>query len=355
MPEFEEYVEEIKDLWDSRWLSNRGAKHKRLETELASIFDSKNVALFANGHVALEVAIDAFNFPKGGEVITTPFTHCSTTHSIFRNDLVPVFCDIDEHDFTIDAGQIEKYITDKTVAIIPTHVYGNICAVEEIEQIAKKHGLKVIYDAAHAIGVKYKGQSIARFGDASMYSMHATKVLNAIEGGVTIFNDDEIFGKIDHMTNFGYVNPENVEYISTNARMNEFEAAMALCNLRHLDSEIAKRKDVFNQYSERLSHIDGIQILGAQDDVVPNYSYFPIFLEGYGKSRDEVQEQLQKENILARKYFYPIIPEMNAYKAKYPNNNTPIAKRKSEAVLSLPMYSDLRPEEVDLICDIIIS
>ena len=355
MPPFEEYVEEIRGLWNSRWLSNRGAIHKKLEAELSKKLDVSNVALFANGHVALEVAIDAFDLSKGGEVITTPYTHCSTTHSIVRNNLIPVFCDVNEQDLTIDAEQIEKYITEKTVAIVPTHVYGNICDVKRIEAVAKKYNLKVIYDAAHAFAVTYNGRGVANYGDASMFSCHATKVYQTIEGGITVFNDDAAFKKIDNLINFGFVGPESVDYISTNARMNEFEAAMGVCNLRYFDEEVAKRKIVSDKYTELLSGVKGIKLLQMQKGVSQNYSYFIAFFDGYKKDRNEVQYQLQQQNIFARKYFYPIITELNCYKDAYSNHNMPIAKRAAETVLSLPLYADLSIENVERICKIILE
>lgn len=355
MPPFEEYVEEIKQLWQSRWLSNRGAIHKNLEFELSKLLDAKNIALFANGHVALEVAIDAYNFEKGSEVITTPYTHCSTTHSIVRNGLVPVFCDVNEADLTINADILENFITEKTVAIVPTHVYGLICNVEKIDEIAKKHNLKVIYDAAHAFGINYKGKGIANFGNASMFSTHATKVFQTIEGGITVFNDNEIYKKIDNLTNFGFVGPESVDYISTNARMNEFEAAMGVCNLRHHADEIAKRKNVYEKYTEMLSGVKGIRLLEKQKGVTQNYSYFIAFFDSYKKNRNEIQEDLQKHNIFARKYFYPIIPDLNCYKDHYADIQTPLAKRAAENVLSLPLYADLAINDVERICKIILE
>lgn len=355
MPPFEEYVEEIKQLWESRWLSNRGSIHKNFEVELSKKLDAKNIALFANGHVALEVTIDAYCFKKGSEVITTPYTHCSTTHSIVRNGLTPVFCDVNENDFTINADLIEKHITENTVAIVATHVYGLICDVEKIETIAKKHSLKVIYDAAHAFGITYKGKGIANYGDASMFSTHATKVFQTIEGGITVFNDDNIFRKIDNLTNFGFVGPESVDYISTNARMNEFEAAMGVCNLRYFDEEVEKRKKVADKYIEILSGVKGIKLLQPQKDTSQNYSYFVAFFDGYKKNRDEVQHQLQEHQIFARKYFYPIVPDLNCYKDIYPDNNTPVAKHAAETVLSLPMYADLSLDNVERICKIILG
>lgn len=353
MPPFEEYINEIKKLWDNRWLSNRGTIHKQLESELSNLLGVKNVSLFANGHVALEVAINAYAFENGSEVITTPYTHCSTTHSIVRNNLKPVFCDINESDLTINPDLIEELITEQTVAIVATHVYGLICDVEKIEKIAHKHNLKVIYDAAHAFNVKYKGLGIANYGNASMFSTHATKVFQTIEGGITVFNDENIFAIIDNLTNFGFVGPEKVEFISTNARMNEFEAAMGICNLRHFETENAKRKLVNDKYIEKLSNIKGIRLLQPQNNVTQNYSYFIAFFDGYRKTRNQVESELKAENIFARKYFYPIIPELGCYQSMYPNNNTPIAKRAADTVLSLPMYADLSIEDVERICRII--
>lgn len=355
MPTYEEYCEEIKELWDSRWLSNAGAKHKQFEAELQEYLGVPYLTLFANGHVGLEVAIDAFDLK--GEVITTPYTHCSTTHSIVRNGLTPVFCDVNDRDFTIDADQIEKYITDKTCAIVATHVYGYVCDVEKIEAIAKKYNLKVIYDAAHAFGVTVNGKGVATFGDASMFSCHATKVFHTIEGGITAFKDKEILDKTNKLINFGFVSHEEVDYVSTNARMNEFEAAMGICNLKHIDGEIAKRQKAARRYEERLGGVAGIKLIPAQEGVTQNYSYFPVFFDGYKYDRNEVQALLAKENVFARKYFYPLTSELACYKADFGASveNTPIAKYAAEHVLTLPMYADLTVEDVDIICDIILK
>lgn len=352
MPSFEEYVDEIRDLWESRWLSNRGVKHKRFEKELEIYLDTKNVALFANGHVALEVAIDAFDLE--GEVITTPYTHCSTTHAIVRNGLTPVFVDIKDDNYTINPELIEEKITEKTCAIVATHVYGFVCDTAAIEKIAQKYNLKVIYDAAHAFGVKVNGKGVANFGDAAMFSCHATKVFHTIEGGITAFKDDEIYKKMDYLTNFGFTSHESVGYVSTNARMNEFEAAMGLCNLRHIDEEIAKRKVVNDRYIERLDGVKGIVIPKPGNNVQHNYSYMPIVFDGYNENRNEIQDKLAKENIFARKYFYPITSELECYSDKF-TADTPIAKYISDRVLTLPMYSDLELDDVDRICDIILN
>ena len=255
MPSYEEYCEEIKELWDSRWLTNMGKKHKQLESDLKEYLKTPNITLYTNGHLALEGVIGSFGFEAGSEVITTPFTFASTTHAIARNGLVPVFCDVNPIDYTIDVEKLEALITDKTVAIAPVHVYGNMCDVERIQEIADKHGLKVIYDAAHAFGVKYKGISSANFGDASMFSFHATKVFNTIEGGAVTYKDSNLSSILDDMKNFGLHTPEQGLYIAGNAKMNEFQASMGICNLRHIDEEIAKRKNAVEAYRKRLGGI----------------------------------------------------------------------------------------------------
>ena len=246
MPEFDEYIEEIKDIWESHWLTNMGSKHKRLQSELKDYLGVENIDLLTNGHMALELTMQAMGLT--GEVITTPFTFASTTHAIVRNGLTPVFCDINAEDFTIDVNKIESLITERTSAIVPVHVYGNICDVDVIQKIADKYNLKVIYDAAHTFGEKYNGQGIGSFGDASCFSFHATKVFNTIEGGAVCFKDKTLGEEIYNLKNFGIRGPETVSGIGANAKMNEFCAAMGLCNLKHIDDEIAKRKVVVDRY-----------------------------------------------------------------------------------------------------------
>lgn len=355
MPTFEEYCEEIKELWDSHFLTNMGVKHKQLEKELENYLKTENITLFTNGHLALECAIAAFGFEKGSEVITTPFSFSSTTHAIARNGLTPVFCDINSKDFTIDVNKIESLITNKTCAIVPVHVYGNLCDVEEIERIAKKHNLKVIYDAAHTFGVEKNGKGVASFGDASMFSFHATKVYNTIEGGAVTYSDITLKKKLNDLKNFGITGPESVEYIGGNAKMNEFQAAMGICNLRHVDAEILKRKAVVERYRTRLENIKGIKLSPIQEGVKPNYAYFPVVFDNYKYTRDEIFDKLGKENIIARKYFYPLINDYECYRDKYSSKDTPIAKYISDRVLCLPMYADLELEVVDKICDIILK
>lgn len=353
MPEFEEYVQEIRELWDSHWLSNMGEKHKELEKRLLDYLEDKNISLFTNGHLALEAAIVALNLT--GEVITTPFTFVSTTHAIVRNGLTPVFCDINPEDYTIDVTKIEKLITEKTSAIIPVHVYGNVCNVKEIDKIAKKYNLKVIYDAAHTFGVKVNGVGIGNFGDASMFSFHATKVFHTIEGGAITFNDESLKKVLDKLKNFGITGPESVEYIGGNAKMNEFQSAMGICNLRHIDDEINKRKLVVEKYNSRLRNIKGIKICKAQDGVRSNYAYYPVVFYNYKYNCDEILEKLKSEGIMAKKYFYPLTNSFDCYKDRFKVNETPVAKDISERVLTLPLYADLSLEDVDRICDIILN
>ena len=356
MPEFDEYCKEIKSIFESKWLTNNGEKHKELEKELKEYLNVNNISLFCNGHLALMIAIRAMNFKRGSEVITTPFSFSSTTHAIVENGLKPVFCDINENDYTIDVNKIESLITDKTVAILPVHVYGHICDVVKIDKIAKKHHLKVIYDAAHVFGVKYKGKSVAAYGDISMFSFHATKVFNTIEGGALVYNDSSLRDKIERLKNFGINGPEKVELVGINAKMNEFAAAMGICNLRHIKEELKKRSKVYNRYIERLGNIKGITISKVQKDVTPNYAYFPIIFDKkvFGKSRDEVMADLLKENIYTRKYFYPLINDYDCYKDLYDSKDTPIAKKISDNVLTIPMYADLSIKDVDRICDIVL-
>ena len=353
MPEFEEYIEEIKELWESHWLTNMGIKHKTLEKELVQYLEVPNVTMFTNGHLALECAIAALGLT--GEVITTPFTFASTTHAIVRNALTPVFCDIETDTFNMDVTKLEALITDKTSAIIPVHVYGNVCDVDAIEAIAKKHNLKVIYDAAHAFGVTINGRGIGTYGDASMFSFHATKVFNTIEGGALTFGNDSLKIVLNHIKNFGITGTESVEYVGGNAKMNEFQAAMGICNLRHVEEEIEKRKSVLLRYKERLNGIDGIKWIQPQQGVKSNYSYLPIVFDGFRLNRDEVANILAAENIIARKYFYPLINDFECYRDKFSCEATPVAKYISDRVLTLPLYSDLAFDDVYRICDIILN
>lgn len=351
LPSLEDYIDEIKELWDSHWLTNMGVKHNTLQEEIKEFLEVPNISLFSNGHLALEIALEALNLE--GEVITTPFTFVSTTHAIVRNGLTPVFCDINPKDFTIDSNLIESLITDRTSAIMPVHVYGNMCNVEEIEKIAKKYNLKVIYDAAHAFGTKYRGEGSGSFGDISMFSFHATKVFNTIEGGALAFKETKYNEIFKALQNFGITSQESVEFIAGNAKMNEFQAAMGLCNLRNIESEINKRKLIFERYIKNLKGIKGVKLPVLQNHVESNYSYFPVVFDGYTLSRDEIQEILKKNNIFSRKYFYPITSEFSCYQGKLDKGSTPVANYIAERILTLPLYSELSLDDVDRICEII--
>lgn len=355
MPEFEEYVNEIKDIWESRWLTNMGSKHNALETNLKDYLDVDNISLMVNGHLALELGLQALGLK--GEVITTPFTFVSTTHAIVRNGLTPVFCDINPVDFTMDVTKIESLITDKTCAIMPVHVYGNICNVEEIQRIADKHGLKVIYDAAHAFGETYKGKGVLNFGDMSMLSFHATKVFHTIEGGAICYKDSEYKQKIYNLRDFGIKDEETIDAVGSNAKMHEFSAAMGLCNLKHIDEEISKRKKAVGLYRELLKDLPGIQLNYVNENVKSNYAYFPIVIheKDAGYTRDEMVEYLKSLNIFARKYFYPLTNTLECFKRKYDKNETPIAQQVSNRVMTLPLYADIEEEDIRRICKVFVD
>ena len=355
MPELNEYIEEIKPMWDTHWLTNMGPKHKELQKELIEYMGVNHIELFTNGHMAIELTLQAMNLQ--GEVITTPFTFASTTHAIVRNNLEPVFCDIDPQSFTIDVEKIEGLITDRTCAILPVHVYGNICNIEEIERIAHKYELKVIYDACHTFGETYKGKGIGCFGDASCFSFHATKVFNSIEGGAVTYTDTHLGNVLCELKNFGIHNEEEVGGVGANAKMNEFCAAMGICNLKHVDEEIAKRKKVVEQYRARLQGVEGIQLNIVQEDVKSNNAYFPIIIEEkiFGASRAEIFDALTINGIGARKYFYPLTNTFSAFHRRYNVLETPVALHISKRVLALPLYSDLPIDDVNRICDIILN
>lgn len=342
MPPYEEYIEAIKPLWDSHWLTNMGVYHQQLEKELAEYLDVPQISLTVNGHMALELAIQSFDFPEGSEIITTPFTFISTTHAIVRNRLNPVFCDIKESDGTIDESKIESLITEKTVAILPVHVYGNICNVEEIQRIADKYNLKVIYDAAHAFGEKYKGVGVGNFGDVSVFSFHATKVYNTIEGGAVVCKSQEKYERLRDLKNFGIRNEELVASVGANAKMNEFCAIMGLLNLKYVERTITDRKERFEFYMEKLSDNEGIMFFCKNAYVQANYAYFPILISEKARTnRDGVYDALKKNGYHARKYFYPITADQACFKNKYKNTELSIARRVANQILLLPFYDTL--------------
>lgn len=357
MPPMAEYVDEIASLWESHWLTNMGDKHKKFEEGLRSYLGVDGIALFCNGHLALECALEALALPRGSEVITTPFTFASTVHAIARAGLVPVFADVKPDDYTIDPESVRRLVTSRTSAIVPVHVYGNLCDVDSIQRIADASGLKVIYDAAHAFGVMKGGESAASFGDASMFSFHATKVFNTIEGGAVCFHDQSLYPLLNQWKNFGITGPEDVEYVGGNAKMNEFCAAMGVCNLRYVDAEIAKRARVEARYRDRLSRVDGVRLVEPQSDVTPNHAYMPVVFDEleFGATRDDVFDALASAGVVARKYFYPLANDYACYRTVYSSSSTPVAKWVSDRVLTLPMYADLDLGDVDRICDLVLG
>ena len=349
LPPLEEFIPLLENIWENRILSNNGPMHQELEVSLCSRFDWAYASLVNNGHFALEIALKVLNVKNGGEVITTPFTFVSTVAAIVNQGYVPVFCDIKE-DFTIDASQIESLVTEKTVAIVPVHVYGFPCDVEEIQRIANKHDLKVIYDAAHALGVQYKGKDIASYGNMSMFSFHATKLFHTIEGGVIICADKETKIKIDQTKNFGISDPESVAFVGMNAKMNEMQAAMGLSLLPYFDEIVAARKMIFERYAQNLNGLPEVKINLPDDDTKHNYAYMPILIID---KRDIVYDVLESENIHARKYFHPLISDFECYKEYVRSNSLRNAQCTASNVLSLPIYPSLNLREVDFICNVI--
>lgn len=357
LPKIEDYIEKIETIWDTHQMTNNGRIHMALEQELKEYLKVDNLTLFTNGHLALYTAIKSLNLEKGGEVITTPFTFASTTNAIVENGLIPVFCDIDPLTYTIDVNKIESLITDKTCAILPVHVYGNICDVIKLEEIANKYNLKIIYDAAHVFGVKYKGNSIFNYGDISMTSFHATKVFNTIEGGALFYKDARLYERFNALKNFGIDSNGEILEESINAKMNEFQAAMGLCNLKNIDETIEKRKKVYLRYMEKLKGVQGVKLNKIQKDIESNYAYFPILFneQKFGKTRDEIYTMLADKNIFARKYFYPLVSDYAFYRDKYNSDETPIAQDIAKNILCLPLYPDLSLDIVDVICNIILG
>ena len=355
LPPFEEYSEEIKRIWETHWLTNMGPLHEELKNKLKKYLKVNETTLCNNGHLALEIGLRALDLPKGGEVITTSFTFASTTHAIVNSGLSPIFCDIEMKTYNIDVEKIESLITEKTVAIMPVHVFGNPCDVKKIEEIARKYNLKVFYDAAHAFGVEIEGDGIGTFGDISMFSLHATKVFNSIEGGLLTYNDSALQKKLRLFKNFGITGPETVEAVGLNSKMNEFQAAMGIVNLRYIDEQIEKRKLITQKYRVNLKNIEGISFIDDLDNVKHNYSYFPIVVDEkiFGKTRNQLFEELKEYNIFTRKYFYPLITDFDCYKEEYKNVELPKAKYISDRVLTLPIYGELDLETVEYICKVI--
>jgi len=354
LPPVEEYESLVREIFSSRYLTNGGAQHQKLERALKEKLATPNLRLFSNGHLALECAISALNL-EPGEIITTPFTFVSTTHAIVRCGFTPVFCDVEPDYFTLDATKLEAKITPRTRAILPVHVYGNPCDMDAIEAIASRHNLPVLYDAAHAFGVTIHGRAVADYGTASMFSFHATKCYNTIEGGAVATKDAAYAELLNGYKNFGFHADEEIREIGGNAKMNEFQAAMGLLNLKYFDNEIAKRALVAARYRENLSGIAGLSFRPVRDGASQNYAYLPVSFDPtvFGATRDEVSDTLKTYGIFARKYFYPLTSESACYKGQFDPAETPIALTASRNVLTLPLYADLALGDVDDICEVV--
>lgn len=355
LPPLEEFTDLLKQIWNNKILTNNGPFHQQFEKELAEYLGVKYISLFSNGTLALITALQALRIT--GEVITTPFSFVATTHSLWWNNIKPIFADIEPDYFNLDPDKVEAAITPQTTAIMPVHVYGNPCKLERFQQIADTYGLKLIYDAAHAFGVKVNGNSILNYGDLSILSFHATKVFNTIEGGAIISPDEQTKKRIDYLKNFGFADELTVIAPGINAKMNEIQSAYGLLQLKYVDDCIAKRKQIAALYCEQLKGIEGIKVMEDIDGVDHAYSYFPILVDKvkYGKTRDELYEALKKHNIFGRRYFYPLISQFPTYRGLTSSkpDNLPIATSVAEQVICLPIYPGLEPEQQNEIIKLI--
>jgi len=357
LPPLEEFSELLKQIWDNRILTNGGPFHKQFETALAEFLGVNYVCLFANGTLALITALQALKI--SGEVITTPFSFVATTHALWWNGIKPVFVDIDKISCNLDPDRIEAAITPQTTAIMPVHVYGNPCRADKIQKIADAYGVKVIYDACHAFGVKIKNESILNFGDLSVLSFHATKVFNTFEGGAIICHDEKTKIRIDFLKNFGYDGELRVVAPGINAKMNEIQAAFGLLQLKYIGQAIEKRKRICEEYREQLGEIKGLSFLPQAEGITYNYQYFPVFIDknNFGISRDELNEFLKSHNVFGRRYFYPLISQFPTYKGLVSSDpsNLPTAELIAGQVYCLPVYPDLELSDVRKICALIRS
>ncbi len=356
LPALQEFNQCLQQIWDSKWITNNGSFHQQLEEALAEYLGVEYISVFTNGTLPLITALQALGLTKG-EVITTPYSFVATSHSIWWNQLTPVFVDIEEDTCGMDPAKIETAITPNTVAIMPVHCYGKPCKMEQIDAIAKKHGLKVIYDAAHAFGVKVNGESILNAGDISTLSFHATKVYNTIEGGALVCHSAEMKHQIDNLKNFGFRGEVTVEAPGINGKMDEVRAAYGLLNLKQVDTAIEARQKVANAYIEALKDVKGIRFFDDKQGVRHNYSYFPIFVdaEQYGMTRDELYEKMKAANVYGRRYFYPLITAFEPYK-DYPSaapDNLPVATRIADQVICLPMHHALSEEDIQRVVNCI--
>lgn len=355
LPDLDEFHGLLKEIWDSKWITNNGSFHKKLEAALGEYLKVPYVSLFTNGTLPLLTALQALRIT--GEVITTPYSFVATTHALWWNGIKPVFVDIDPRTGNLDPNKIEAAITPKTTAILPVHVYGKPCDVDAIQAIADKYGLKVIYDAAHAFGVEVNGESILNAGDMSTLSFHATKVFNTIEGGAMIMHDVKTKQRIDYLKNFGFAGETEVIGPGINSKMDEVRSAYGLLNLKQVDAAIAARKKVAMAYRDALRSVEGITFWDDMPGVKHNYSYFPIFVdaEKYGMTRDELYEKMRMKNVWGRRYFYPLISEFSTYRGleSATSENLPQATKMAESVICLPMHHALSEEDCSRVIDVI--
>jgi len=355
LPPLNELVKYLEKIWGSKWITNNGKYHQKFEKALCDFLNVEKCSLVSNGTLALLVGIKALEIK--GEVITTPFSFVATTHAIHWNGLKPVFCDIEEETCNIDTEKIESLITPETSAILPVHVYGNPCNVKRIEEISIEHGLKVIYDAAHAFNTKINGETVLNCGDMSILSFHATKVFNTMEGGAIITSNKNIKKQVDLLRNFGFVDEETVAVPGINAKMDEVRAAYGLLELKVVEKEMEKRKKIIDYYRKNLKNVKGIKFLEEIEGVTHSNQYSPIFIDQneYGKSRDEVYEYLKKNNIYARKYFYPLISRFSPYNGlpSASPKKLSVAEKITRQVLCLPIYGDLEEETLEKICKLL--
>lgn len=353
LPDLSEFTDMLKDIWEKKWITNNGEYHRRLENALAEYLKVPYVSLFTNGTLPLITALQALRIT--GEVITSPYSFVATTHSLWWNGIKPVFVDIDASTGNIDPDKIEAAITPKTTAIMPVHVYGKPCETERIQAIADKYGLKVIYDAAHAFGVEVNGQSILNAGDMSTLSFHATKVYNTIEGGALIVHDAKTKQRIDYLKNFGFAGETEVVAPGINSKMDEVRAAYGLLNLRLVDAAIEARQQIAIHYRKALHGVEGITFFDDMPGVRHNYSYFPIFINAdrFGMTRDELYFKMRENNVLGRRYFYPLISEFTTYRglSSAAKENLPVAHRMSDSVICLPMHHALSTDDMERILE----
>ena len=355
LPDLDEFNEYLKDIWKRHWLTNNGHYHQELEKALCEYLKVPYISLFTNGTIPLLCALQALRIT--GEVITTPYSFVATTHSLWWNNIKPVFVDIDPQTCNIDPDKIEAAITPQTTAIMPVHVYGKPCDTKRIQEIADKYGLKVIYDAAHAFGVEVNGKSILESGDISTLSFHATKVYNTIEGGALICHDEKMKKRIDYLKNFGFADETTVVAPGINGKMDEIRSAYGLLNLKQVDKAIEARHQVAIRYRKELKDIDGITFMEDMPGVHHNYSYFPIFVdkEKYGMTRDELYFKMKDNNVLGRRYFYPLISNFSTYRGleSAKKENLPVANKIADTVICLPIYHSLTSEDINRVIDCI--